>query len=427
MLKSIEHVCLIAALALGAVAQADSSGSAPCRAELGIEPATAFVGEQIQHRVRILWRPPVERVAWLRAPFFPDHRAEALAQATTPRSDSSEGVRWEIQDERRALFAARPGRLEIASATLRCVVRDSSGDVHPLDVELAAGSVEARALPSHGRPADFSGLIGPVEFRRSASTDRVRIGESVAITLQLRGEGNVWVAPLELPIDDDASEAPRYRAFPASDETDQSSEGRVVTRRRVRVEWVAQRAGKLVVPAQHVDWFDPASGAYRRTSVSPIAIDVIDERTPTPGSASPSDVVRGATTGASGRGLWSLGRTALAAIVVGGLSFAAGWLFYRARPGRRALESALAAAARLRGDPRREAEALERAVRAALAMRSPALAGLSHPELEMRGGDDEALVAAAALLANLELDRYGGPARAPDRDAVRAWIAAAIR
>ena len=420
----------LASLAFSASATADTHDAAPCRAEVGVEPAAAFVGEQILHRVQIAWRPPVERVEWLRAPFFPEHRAEPLAQVSTPRRDSAEDPAWQIQEERRALFAARAGRLEIASATLRCVIREPDGREHSLDVELPATFVEANAPPVAGRPTDFSGLIGPVEFRRSAAAEQARIGEAVTITLQLRGDGNVWVAPLGLPIADAETKTPAQRVFPASDELDQSSDGRLVTRRIVRVDLVPQRAGRLVVPAQHVDWLDPTSGVYRRSEVGALAIEVGDAPTGA-GAAAPRAEAPGAprTNAVPERGLLSLARTAFAAIVVAGLSFGTGWLFYRARPGRRGLESALAAAdaARQSGDLRREAEALERAVRAALAMRSPALAGLSHPELEQRGDEDEELLAAAALLANLELDRYGSAARAPDRSAVRAWIAGAIR
>jgi len=417
-------------MAAGAAAQVHVDDTLPCRADASVEPDGAFVGEQILHRVRIAWRPPVERIEWLRAPLFPEHRAVALDQPVTT-AGASDVPPGQHQEERRALFAARAGELEIAAATLRCFLRDPDGRTDILDVELPAARVSARALPAEGRPTAFSGLVGPIAFERRASATRTRAGGGVGITLSLRGPGNVWVAPLDLPDDTGPGETTRYRVFPASEDSDESRDGRLVVRRIARFDLVPERAGRLVVPGQGIDWFDPHAGAYRRSEVDPIVIDVFDEpASATDGSERPPGTERQTLPReTSGGRLSALVRTAGAAVAVAALAFFAGWLLFRARPGKRAVDAALAAAeaARLRGDHRREAEALERAVRAVLVLRSPALAGLSPPELEMRGQHDEGLLEAAALLSDLERDRYAGSARTPDRAAVRAWIATTLR
>lgn len=427
--EAISLALLGVATAGGATAQRAVDAARPCRADVSIEPATAYVGEQILHRVRIAWRPPVERIEWLRAPFFPDHRAVALAPPIPPTTQATDPPPWPSQEERRALFAVRAGELEIPSATLRCFQRDVEGRISALDIELPAERVSARALPSAGQPAAFTGLVGPITFERRASSTRARTGGRIGITLSLRGPGNLWAASLPWSDHAGSADAPPYRVFPAGDDTDESRDDRLLFHRVARFDLVPERAGRLVVPALAIDWFDPGTGAYRLSVVDPIVIDVADDAvTATEATVRPAKAAPPPQGHAPNR-LAALARTAGAAVAVAALAFFAGWVLFRARPGKRAVESALAAAeaARVRGDHRREAEALERAVRAVLVLRSPALAGLSPPELEMRGQHDDDLLLAAALLADLERDRYAGSARTPDRAAVRAFVATTLR
>lgn len=449
---------------------------APCHVAVDFDRPVAFVGEQAVHDVRIAWQPDVARVEWLHAPSYPHHRVEALAADPAASDAPDHDPTWQIRHERRALFAGQPGILEVPESTLRCVFErgdslerseidslersgidslersgidslERSGTTRRghFDIVLPALRVEARQPPIADQPDAFDGLIGPVDLRRSVDRRRVDLGETLVVTMSLSGPGNVWVAamdPSHVAISERARGADaieqqpthanggrKFDFFALGERIDKSVGERVTTRRVARFEVVARRVGQLELPSWSVDWLDPRTGRYR-TSEAPALVIEVAPRATAPRRPEPADRLGAATPSmrdaqTSARDGVPLIRTLLAAIVVAAAAFAAVALLYRGRPGRRSLDSALASAraARAAGDARREADALDRAIRARLAMRSPALAGLSPPELEARAADDEMLVSAAWLLADIEAARYGSPSREPNRDAIRAWLA----
>jgi hypothetical protein len=431
-------LCLLARAA--ASVPLDGDGAGPCRARATVEPRVAFVGEQVIHRVELGWGPGIDRMEWLRPPAFPDHRVVALssrsAGSSVPDDPATAPDGGATRVERRALIAGRAGRLTLPEATLRCVGRDPDTASDRV-VMLPAIPLEVRPPPAEGRPADFSGLVGPIEWHRRVDRKRVALGERLVLEVRLSGPNDVGHAALEPAWVRDPGHPVALDAFAAGEHVHETRGERLVTRRTARFDLVPRRTGAIEIPPQSLVWLDPGTGRYVRTRTPALTIDVLpagaaaDTDAPAPVASAEEPPATGRAEGAARPAdragpLW---RTALAAITLATLSFAAGWLLFRSRSGRRPVDSALRAAdaARAAGDRRREAEALERALRAALAERSPALAGLSPPELAFRGADDERLVEAADLLGSLEAVRFGAEPGVPDRDAVKGWLAAGLR
>jgi hypothetical protein len=160
-----------------------------CRARLLLEPSEAFVGQPVLHRVLIERRRDVVDLRWETNPSFPAFRAEWIPSRTGP--GSSEGTT--LLDERHVLFPGRAGTLSLPGAKLVCESADRLERV-----ALAAADLVVREPPEAGRPPGWQGLIGPVQAHLRVTPDRVALGESAAVSVVVKGETNVWAAPMPL-------------------------------------------------------------------------------------------------------------------------------------------------------------------------------------------------------------------------------------
>ncbi len=389
---------------LGASALAASAAFAldtvPCRATVLLEPTSAVVGEQVRYRVRILRRPEVVAVRWLRSPTFPSWRVEWLPGRTPDPRIREIGPGWLVFEERRALFPAAAGRLEIPAAEIGCALTDDT----EFAADVPATFLAVDPLPDAGRPTDFTGIVGPVRVRTHLSAPLVRVGDSVALAISITGTGNVWSAAPPL---DPARELPDIDAFPRAPELD-FARGETLSARRTFVwDLVPRRPGRLTIPAAGVAYFNPVSQRYERAAGPPLPLEVLASATHDAASAAHASGGAGLGAEASeGAGAGWPTRIGLAlALLAGGGGIAAVRARRRCHAPRRAAAAALARAeaAAARGDRDTAARELAAALRSALA---PHLAGADARE--------PALEPATALLASLDRARFAAPDAAPE-------------
>lgn len=409
-------------------------GAGPCRASVAVTPAAAVPGQQLLYAVRIARREDVRRVEWTQAPRFPDFRAEWLPGRAEDTERLAGGRRFLVREEQRAIFPLRTGELVIPSAALRCTLVASAADrPEPFDAQVPAARVRVRPVPVRGRPADWSGVVGPVQVQTVADPLVLPLGRALRVSVLLRGPANLWdaAAPFAGAFGDDEvfAERPELRI--------QAGE-RLQVRRFFRFDVVPGSAGTLVVPAVRVPWYDPRTGRYEVARAEAIEVRVAPEpaagddeakaaarrragapaaRAGSPGTARAAD--RPPTT--------VLALLALAATFATGLALHAAWS-RRRRPWRE-VESALLAAegSAAEDDLDGEAAELALALRRAVAAyrREPDLARLDASELRERCADDAAPALAAALD---ELDRIERLRFSAERQAThRAAVARAIR
>jgi len=392
----------VAALAcVLAAPPAAAQEQAPCRAEVSLEPAQAFVGQQVVYRVRMLRRESVREVRWLRALSFPSLRAEWLpGRASDPRI-TGVGDAFLVSEDRRALFPVRAGTIEIPPASVGC--RLASGG--ELEVVVPGATLVATPLPDAGRPAGYAGVVGPVQVRAHLSRRRLALGETLGLAVVVAGEANVWAAAA--PLD---PALPDVDVYPRDPEL-QLEPGDTLRARRTFVwELVPRLTGRLVLPAPRVPWFDPASGAYAVATGPMLAVEVREAPPPAAGGAPSPAPVGSERRGARAR--WQLVLfAALALVGVGGVLAARLRGRGRGAP-LRAAEPALADAERALADGDRPAaaRALAAALRAGLALCVPGAGALAAEEIAARAQGRAALTEAAELLALLDRARFAGPA-----------------
>lgn len=402
----------LAVALLAAGASAAPAAPPRCEVEAEVVPARGFVGQQLHFRLRILRRRDVGTLEWATPLSFPTFRSEWLPGLTGDAAVEREGESWLVFVERRALFPAHAGRLRIPAAALRCASPDGEEivPIPPLEVEVDA-------LPAEGQPADFAGLLGPVEVTATPARARIALGESLRVSVLVQGDTNLWNTPSPRP----AFDAPELEVFEHPAELARDAGRGLLLRRYFAFDLVPRRAGVLRLPEIRIPYFDPTSRHYAeaRARIAPIEVrEAAFAPAPEPAPRRAASAARAAR---SSRYVW-LAAVGASALLAGGLAVAA-----RLRWRRRAAPSAaeeialwLAAArdAERRGDRDAAASSAGRALRAALAA-APALAA---EEIAARHPDAGPAHDAAQLLARLERARFSAAATAPPLAEVEASI-----
>jgi hypothetical protein len=135
----------------------------------------------------------------------------------------------------------------------------ASGRVVQRDVTLRAGAAKAsvRALPSAGRPDDFTGAVGQFEVDASLAASALRQGEPVDLQVKVKGEGNFErFTARGLPDSDGLRTYAPQSAFRASDGL--GLRGTLTLTQPI----AAKQSGDYELPSVRFSYFDPARAEY---------------------------------------------------------------------------------------------------------------------------------------------------------------------
>lgn len=127
---------------------------------------------------------------------------------------------------------------------------------------------DVQALPTQGRPVNFSGAVGSFTIRAAASNTRVRVGDPIELTLTITGDGVL-----------DSLPPPRLESQPGLDRLfripQEALAGRVEGNRKVFQQTLrARTTDATAVPAIEYPHFDPRRGEFVIARSEPIALTV---------------------------------------------------------------------------------------------------------------------------------------------------------
>lgn len=394
-----------ARLALALLLSAGAAAAEPprCIVEVEVEPAHVVVGQQLLYTVRIVQRRDVESLEWEQPLSFPAFRAEWLPgiSADAPLRYAGEGYQAFL--ERRALFPAGMGLLEIPAAALRCGGPDGE-EIVPIP----AARVRVDGVTDVGRPDDWIGLIGPVVVSRTVSPAAIAVGGSLRVSVVVQGDTNLWAAndpgaPLR--------GLPGVEVFERPAELSRDAGRRLGVRRYFSYDLVPHDPGPLTLPAVRVPYYDPGRGLYDTATAPPLRVEVAPGAPPDPARPPTPTPTAEAPAPSGSRGPGAL---LLVALLGGAVLWLVVGRFRRttAGPGSETPGSLLAEARRAAASGEREhgLRAAQRALEAALARSA--------------GAKGEAGREARALIDELERARFAADCAAPDLARVEAALEA---
>lgn len=187
------------------------------------------------------------------------------------------GVQMEATARYAWLSAIRSGNLQIPTMEFKYqrvgapkVVEERRGNMsfrsvtqEPEEARTSTGAVSIQVMPlPPDKPEGFSGLVGQYSFSATVDRQELRVGDALALTIKIRGNGRPGTIPD--PVLPDFSE---FRQVPPESEIVRNIEnGQVWTERRLRIFLYPRKRGEFTIAPIHFSWFDPQSRRYQTES-----------------------------------------------------------------------------------------------------------------------------------------------------------------
>ncbi|MCH8554659.1 MAG: BatD family protein [Schleiferiaceae bacterium] len=133
-------------------------------------------------------------------------------------------------------------------------------------------SVEVKSLPRENRPANFSGGVGKLKFDVKASRTEVKANESVVLTLELSGEGNIKLTDMpkiDIPAAIEAFD-PKF-----SERINETASGMSGSKKQEFL-LLPRFKGTYKIPSITFSYFDLNSKTYKTIESEEINITVLD-------------------------------------------------------------------------------------------------------------------------------------------------------
>ncbi len=248
-----------------------------------------FVGEQVIYTLQ-LFRP---RSQTLREFRLVEPETEGLwreeVDADAQRVSMVNGQPYIVHTVHRAYFPTRAGRAAITGGAItyqellprrrrspRSIFDDSFFDMlNPRSVarrvDIAPVALEVRPLPAlpAGVAREDVG-VGTFSMTATLSEETVRVGDSLTLTVQVAGKGNLRsLADVQVP------ESEAFKAYPDLATVRVDTDGAVIRGvRQQRIALVPQQEGDLTIPALRLVTFDPAAEDWKVLSTPAYTVRV---------------------------------------------------------------------------------------------------------------------------------------------------------
>ncbi len=266
--------------------------------EASIDNVNPFVGQQITLLFRFAQR-AAARIprAFYEIPDLSDFSREGMDNKREYKKNIG-GVEYGVTEITVPLFPIKEGQVTIGSITFRYdeVVssqrrrRVSPFSQGPFDegffdddflglfdsmrterkiAQTQPLEIHVRSLPLDGRPKHFGGGVGSFTLNANLSTDEVKVGESVTLTVELGGSGNI--RHLADPVID-VENVKTYSDTPVTKV--ESNQDTIVGKKIYKLGLVPQQPGDIIIPPISVPYFNPKTERYEIAASQPLLLKV---------------------------------------------------------------------------------------------------------------------------------------------------------
>jgi hypothetical protein len=211
------------------------------------------------------------------------------------------GSVYNVVEIKSKLFPTSPGAYNLGTASIRANVQDFSQDPFggafndsffrglfgggkTVEIKSKPISIEVVALPSAGKPQDFSGAVGSYSIKASVDKSELEANGPLTFTVEVAGEGNIKSIP-----------APKIPAIAGIRKYDtvasmnvSKADYRVTGSKVFKTVLVPERTGSVILPELEFSYFDPAQSEYRTIKTRQITVKVSPSSNPGSAAAAPS-------------------------------------------------------------------------------------------------------------------------------------------
>ena len=244
------------------------------RAELGSD--AVWVGESVPLSVSLYATEEILSFDWSQEPALANYWVEDLDVDPNAEAyrETVEGRKYNVFPmKRKVLIPQTSGEFEIEPYTMQVRVRQRSSDPFDLFTFGRGTSVlrrtqplvlKVRALPTEGRPEDFSGAVGSYELQAALDRQEASVNDAVALKATVQGAG--FLGSVDPPSFDAPSD---LKIFPPEvNSVTRGSRGQMISRKIWEWILVPLSPGEIGLSEISFNYFDPTKGSYQVASVS---------------------------------------------------------------------------------------------------------------------------------------------------------------
>ncbi len=260
-----------------------------------VDRQTVYLGQQIVYTFQFWSRGSMQN-AQLHLPDFKGFLKEEIQKQQRQFNTVKNGVRWDVNEFKVALFPTQTGDRSIEPASLvgEALVEEPAarrnspfddffdngffgrrGQLKRVQLQTPGFVIKVQDLPAAGKPAHFSGVVGSLNVRQSVSKASVAVGDSVTWTVELSGVGNVKDARWE------PSPVTAFKTYDDQPTFQPSiSNNRLGGTKIFKKALVPLEGGTKEIAPIEIGYFDPEKAAYRVARAEALSLNVSGQAAP---------------------------------------------------------------------------------------------------------------------------------------------------
>ncbi len=264
-------------------------------AVISLDKDKVYLGEPLVLTYTIYTRSRVAYKGFSKQPFF-----EGFVQEEAPPGEDMNrrevvigGRRYVAVDVMRFVLVPtqtgklmiNPGSLLMAKASrMRDVFKDFFSDSfwdsffnddffateERFDLSISPRDVQVLPLPKEGCPKDFSGLVGDFSLNVKVDKDKVKVGQGITLTIEVKGSGPLSVLD-SIPIEVDNARV--YKS--SSSSSMELVNGKPIYKKTFEYILLPDESGKLQIPKIKINFFSPTEKTYKEIEYPGKEIEVL--------------------------------------------------------------------------------------------------------------------------------------------------------
>lgn len=126
-------------------------------------------------------------------------------------------------------------------------------------------NITVKPLPTEGKPAEFSGMVGNYSFTAEFDRTNLKVGEAMTLDINIKGDGLPGsIADPKLPDFGD------FRSVPPENNISKKISGnKVITTKSIKVFLYPKKKGEFTIPEIKYSWFNPSKKKYETAVAGP--------------------------------------------------------------------------------------------------------------------------------------------------------------
>jgi hypothetical protein len=255
--------------------------------ELTTDKKEAFIYEEIVQYFKLYFQKglPIDDLDYVAASTR-SFLAEKLGEERR-YEEVREGILYNVIELRTALFPLVSGKIEIPPAKFKCniIIRQQrtrgslfdefmggGGRRYPVERSTEPVKLIIKSLPDVNKPDDFTGAVGKYTMDVLAKPTKVKIGDPITLSINIRGEGNIQTIGEPLLSTDGMKDFKSYDYEVKVTITDRGDSIKGEKLFNKVIEPMSEDVG--FIPEISFSYFDPDLEEYKMLTHEPIPIEI---------------------------------------------------------------------------------------------------------------------------------------------------------